>query len=1067
MTSNNPENMFWEDMSEKAEWFYRTRGRLSDRQLNKKFRDALTQVEVLRKSKFTDLDPGGGAIKQAFKLIDGKRRDRSTVVTNPYPSASQGFASASVEVKQVMGRGSLFLKLRPLQGAASRLDLRTTTVFVFDPKMRQWNMVEHSGFNERSRYIWAQVHRNGIYAAVALPKAHAATRSLALERFAYYYTSFGVESGFFARTDDYFNKNSFQKVIVEERALSLTDKTDRAQLTNLKKIHRQTLALRRKWRGQLPNGGLPEWHILERLAERGPELLRASGVLELIGSFPWIYHLANRVGRWYPNGPYNINGRVKSLAIHPTNGAILYAGSANGGVWKTTNAGLSWQSRWKFQDSLAIGSIAIAPSAPDTIYASTGEDTPNYGPSYGGVGIYKSTDAGQTWTKKSDASILGARCSKIHVHPTNPNIVYLASETGIHKSTDGGDNWGRVLSGHATDLVIAADAPATLYAGLWNNGVYKTTDSGASWNRITSTIRISILGISITQSFPTGSAAGWIKLAIGRNGAAGSNFVIAKMGNKGANTYATMDGGANWTFIFASEAVDYDEWTSFVAIHPNNPRRIYLGGLGLQYSSDGFRFAASSGSHSDHHQMVFDPTNEAVCFTCCDGGVYRSTDFGATWHLRSHYLTATQLMSLGVSQALGFVAGSATQDQGIIQTDGSMDWNDFGGGNEWGMFVVDPNDSRNIYISPGSGQLRCSHDRGHSFVNPTSGLTDYWPSQRRQTRAASFAHVAIRPGDSNFLIGCATVSDEVKDAAGNVTDSYGPVRRLYYSRDRGNTWSSALLISSNPSRVAYASSDDSRAYAATFDGHFYRSDNGGEGGWYEPATGSNAPRRGAITCVMVDHNDADVVYITYGDINPHVYRSLDGGAHWASISGSRATMSLPDIAASAFEIDPEDSDILYIGTDVGVFRSNDAGATWYYYNDSVDEYDLPRVIVTGLVLHRSTNRLFASTMGRGLYYTYTSGILSLRVLAVSHYFRGRRHLGIQYLRVSDGTQAYVMTRAEVIRRIEAGTNVYTIGADGSRAEVMVMRPDNQHPLDYLMTPPDATRADNLLSLPEF
>jgi hypothetical protein len=126
-----------------------------------------------------------------------------------------------------------------------------------------------------------------------------------------------------------------------------------------------------------------------------------------------------------------------------------------------------------------------------------------------------------------------------------------------------------------------------------------------------------------------------------------------------------------------------------------------------------------------------------------------------------------------------FVVGSATQDQGIIQTDGSTDWQDFDGGPEWGMFVVDPNDSDNIYISPGpDDQLRRSSDGGHNWTNPTRGLTDPWASQMRDTKPATFAHVAVRPGLSNFLIGGATVFEQIKDGAGKVTDSYGPFSRL-------------------------------------------------------------------------------------------------------------------------------------------------------------------------------------------------------------------------------------------------------------------------------------------------
>jgi hypothetical protein len=296
--------------------------------------------------------------------------------------------------------------------------------------------------------------------------------------------------------------------------------------------------------------------------------------------------------------------------------------------------------------------------------------------------------------------------------------------------------------------VIAHDHPDTLYAGLWNDGLYKTTNGGVLWTRNTNNVTVFVVIAIFTIPFPTGNDAGWIKLAIGRDGAHGSNFVIAKLGPQGQNSYASFDGGNTWGPAGGTEAVDYDEWTSMVAIHPRNPLRLFLGGLNLQYSNDGFFFHQTNGTHSDHHQVVFDPNNEAICYCCCDGGVYRSNEFGVNWAPSSRYLQATQLMSLGGSQAGTFLAGSATQDQGVIQTDGSMDWQDHGGGNEWGMFVVDPNDSRHIYVSPRSGQLRRSTDAGLTWSNPTQGLTDPWPSQNRQTQPASFAHVAIRPGIS-------------------------------------------------------------------------------------------------------------------------------------------------------------------------------------------------------------------------------------------------------------------------------------------------------------------------------
>jgi hypothetical protein len=217
--------------------------------------------------------------------------------------------------------------------------------------------------------------------------------------------------------------------------------------------------------------------------------------------------------------------------------------------------------------------------------------------------------------------------------------------------------------------------------------------------------------------------------------------------------------------------------------------------------------------------------------------------------------------------------------------------------------------------------------------------------------------------------------------------------------------------------------------------------------------------------ITVDPTNEDTVYIGYGDIYPSLYRSIDGGVHWASVSGAARDMALPDVAVSALVVDSESRDILYAGTDIGVFRSNDWGVSWYPYNDAPDNHDLPQVIVTGMA--NQGIQLFASTLGRGLYSTFTSAIVSLQVLAVSYLFRGRLHPGIQWLKVTDGTNTWIMTRTDVIHRIDAGTDVYTVGKDGSRAEVMVMEPDREHPNLYLKTVPDNTAADNLVTLPRF
>ena len=1070
--SDQSREEFFEDRSRKRTWFLETRGSSFD-QLTEQRDLALECVEALEENRFVRNDPGGDAPDGVVELTSrgGKRVPRSVKATMAARASRPDSEGCVTDVIELVGLGAaadVVIKVSARRGGTRGVDLATVMMFLWDETVSRWTLVDQSGYNTAAGFAWAQVHRDGRYAAVGLPREAGKGRQLVMERFVQFATEYGIDHGLVAERSDVLEGRHYRRIDQSLRA-EFTGKADIARLLELKALRTDAV----RTRDALRPGSRPEWQIIDFLSYAEEKLLVRSSIYDYLDIWRRFLQLPDKVARWYPLGPNNINGRIKSLAIHPTNGNILYAGAANGGVWKSTDAGDTWRALFTFENSMAIGAIAVAPSNPQVVYAATGEDTPGYGPSYGGVGIYRSLDGGSTWANVASAMQVGGRCNRLVVDPTNSAALYLAGDQGVVRSTDAGATWTNVLAGHATDLVMAHDNASVMYAGLWNDGIYKTLNGGLTWTRLVGPVVISLFLPWLTDvslPLPTGNGAGWIKLALGRSGPSGSNFVVAKMGKDSGSSYVSGDGGANWRVGGGSESVVYDEWTSFVVVHPANANVIFLGGLHLQRSLNGAAFALTSGTHSDHHQMVFDPGNTARCFVCCDGGVYRSDDTGGTWHLSSSYLQATQLLTLGVSEQGPFVAGSSTQDQGIIQTEGSAWWDNFNGGNEWGMFVVDPNDSSNIYVSPGDGFLRRSTDRGRNWSNPTNGLTDLWNCVPPTfTRPATFAHVAVQPGDSDVVLGVATILDQTKDADDVVTATYGPVNRVYLSTDRGNSWVNAFTLPSAPARVAYAPSDPNRAYAATSDGRFFRSDAAGQSGWYEPAAGSPVAMQspaGVITSITVDRHHRNSIYLTYGNSNPHVYRTSDGGVTWIDVSGGVPGRTLPDTPINALVIDPENSDVLYVGSDIGVFRSNTAGDTWYPYNDGPDRYDLPRVIVTGLAMHPGTHRLFAATLGRGLYYSYTSGLRSLRVIAISTLDRGRQRAGITYLRLTDGSTTYTMPRAEVFNRIEAGTEVY-VEADGRRVRVMAIPADSAHPMNFLQTETDYVSSDNLLSLPRF
>jgi hypothetical protein len=660
-----------------------------------------------------------------------------------------------------------------------------------------------------------------------------------------------------------------------------------------------------------PLGGLPEGQLIRELPD-----VRLLPVTILWPPWWWC-------SSWTSQGPVNINGRIKSLAIHPTNGNIVYAGAADGGVWKTTNGGISWWPTMSLQLSMAIGGLAVSPSSPDVIYAATGEDTPGWSPSYPGVGVYKSSDGGSDWDLMGP--LPSTRCTRALVHPTDPSVVYVAGNMGLHKSTDGGATWTTVKTGHASDALLDPNTANTLYVGIWSTGVFKSTDAGATWTQL-------------SNGIPTGASADWIKLAMGFGGDDGTSYLASKMGTDSGLIYVSTDAGGSWTQLSGTHnPATYNEWTNMIAVSPADQDVIFSGGIGYSRSTDGgATFSSIGGTHADHHQIVFSPTDSDVLYMATDGGVYRSDDNGATWSLASTNLTATQLYSLGVSQTNPLLMGGGTQDQGIIRSSGPSTWADTGAGNEGGFFIVDPNDSDNVYVTPWSTNLRRSTDGAVTWTTILSGLG---------APAPTVGHLAVRPGNSNHLL-CT--------AGANV----------FRSTDQGNNWTGVLTPTGTPRQVAYAPSNGAIAYGATSSGRVYRSSGGGTAGsWAEPYAAGDAPPTGSVNALVVGWSDPDLVVIGYGgSVGPKVYVSEDGGAHWHDAGGVLNTDAIPDVPITSLALHPYQPETIYAATSIGVFRSRDGGESWEPFDAG-----MARIVTTQLVLRRNTLTLYAGTMGRGAY----------------------------------------------------------------------------------------------------
>ncbi len=732
----------------------------------------------------------------------------------------------------------------------------------------------------------------------------------------------------------------------------------------------------------------------------------------------WWWDRFPRCSRWTSIGPvpdagFAGIGRVTQIAVHPTNGNVLIAGAAGGGVWRTNNAGASWSPRMELQPTLTIGAVAIAPSNPSVMYAASGEDGGGWNPAWSGVGIYRSSNGGSTWTLMTP--VPSTRFSAVVVHPKHPDVIYVAGNRGLHKSVDGGATWrtnpglDSLFDGQVTDVVIgyeplvifeslAREAPALdelaladfptlfpppffnperVYIGVQNDGVYRSTNAGEQFGSTPAFTRL-----DGPDQLPSGSGAGWTKLAIGRRGAHRSSFLAAKLGADGSRIFITVDGGTTWAERAANVAtVGYDEWCSVIAVDPTDEDVMYAGAAGTLKrttnggSNAGDWTAINTGIHADQQDIAFDPLDSRRIFLANDGGVYRSGDRGTNWTLASGGLAITQLYDIDVSEQDRDVVAGGAQDNGIYYRNAAGVWRNI----PWGdgtQVAIDPTDPQIFYFSAQNGLptwLRRSVDGGASH------------QQLGQT--------GLSGGSPWITIIKLDPRDPIANPASNRVVFVCGSTELFRSTNGGQTWQRVEDGSGNPfqsagtiSALEFAPSDPAVLYLATSQGAVYRGVNGGAntGDWTRidtPGSPADALFPAAqVQAIRVSPANANHVWLVFGGsgvsftgrpdmiLNPlgisHLFRNADATDinGWVDASGQFPALSLPDVPTSAAALADFDPLVAYAGTDVGVFRTTDGGVTWTAFQDG-----LPRSPVVELRFNRRFNRLFAGTMGRGVY----------------------------------------------------------------------------------------------------
>lgn len=654
-------------------------------------------------------------------------------------------------------------------------------------------------------------------------------------------------------------------------------------------------------------------------------------------------------GQTSGNARVLVTGRVTAVVVDQRDPQTIYIGTAQGGVWRTTDGGKNWSPKSDNQISLAIGALAVDPDNNRVLYAGTGEGNFSLD-SYYGLGVLKSEDMGETWAALATEEFSGARFCRIAVTPGASGRVFAATSHGLYRSTDGGMNWkqmgGPLPAVDATDVVIDPTTPATVYAAFYGLGLYKTTNAGAA----------SPTWAKLSSGLPTG---GFARIALGMSSSS-SQVIYALMSAKDHPVYTinrlfrTTDGGASWKAVPlpGGNIGRQGFYNLHVAVDPATPDIVYMCGVSVWKAT---RNAVTdtwaveeigTDIHPDNHALAFDPTNHLVLYAGNDGGIYKSEDGGKSWSDKiNEGLCIMQFEVISQHPDSDALVVGGTQDNGIAQFRNSPVFyhSDDGDG---GFIAIDQSNPRNILgtyygnspkRSSAAGKFGTWADvsdgvEGGGLFYPPMVLNDIDQNQ-----------VAFGTSKLNLDPAQGTASWPVKVDLPGIDM---PVSAIHYVN-------SALI------------------YVGTASGQVYRVVND-VGGWIATAIHVAPLPSQPIMDLAARPDDHLKVLVVFSEFDiPHVWRgdvSTDGTATWTDVSGDGNTR-LPNAPVNAIVIDPSAPDTYYVGADTGVYRTTNGGATWARFGTG-----LPNCAVFDMRLHNPTRLLRVATHGRGMWERRLDGV---------------------------------------------------------------------------------------------
>ncbi|MGQ0648524.1 MAG: VPS10 domain-containing protein [Gemmatimonadaceae bacterium] len=728
-------------------------------------------------------------------------------------------------------------------------------------------------------------------------------------------------------------------------------------------------------------------------------------------------------------GPAMTSGRVMSIAVHPDDPAVIYVGTASGGLWKSVSGGAAWTPIMDREGSYSIGWVTLDPKNPNVVWVGTGERNSQRSVAYGD-GVYKSEDGGRSW--KNVGLKNSEHIGRIVVHPKNSDMVYVAAQgplwspggdRGLYKTSDGGKTWEQVLkvseNTGVSDVVLDPRNPDVIVATAYQrrrhfftlidggpeSAIHRSTDGGRTWTRVNTGLpneELGRIGLAISPQNPD------------------VLYAIVEAANRRGGIYRSSDNGVTW-----ERRMDYNQGAMYygdIFPDPHEFDRIYVPDVIFQVSDDGGRSMRALGQrnmHVDNHIIWVDPKNPNHYLVGNDGGLYRSWDRGATWMFFEN-LPLAQYYDVDVDTALPFynvygglqdnnslgMPSRTKSEHGILNEDVFVTQ-----GGDGFVSRVDPEDPNTIYAELQHGVI-VRYDRR---TGERVGIQPQEEKGGAPLRWNWDAPFVISPHNAKRLYMAAQFVYR-SDDRGNTWRKVSPDLTRQVDRNRlavmGKVWgpdavakNTSTAIYSNISAVAESPKKEGVLWVGTDDGLLQVSEDGGAS-WRKIDPVPGVPADAYITRIRASNHDANVAFATFsnhqnGDFKPYALKTSDLGRTWTPIVGDLP----PRGGVFAIHEDHVDPQLLFAGTEFAAYASKNGGQNW------IKLPGVPTIKVADIAIQRRENDLVLGTFGRGVYivddYTALRSMTPATVTAAATMYPARDALlYVQTQRYGGGRKAF-------------------------------------------------------------